>query len=60
MRRQVRLVPLLVLIAGLVVFFALGLQRYISFEVLRENREALLDWVARQGIAHVPEGRTHP
>jgi uncharacterized membrane protein YdjX (TVP38/TMEM64 family) len=45
-----RLVPLLVLVAGLVVFFALGLQRYISFEVLRENREALLTWVQQKGI----------
>lgn len=45
-----RLVPLLVLVAGLVVFFALGLQRYISFEVLRENREALLTWVQQKGL----------
>jgi uncharacterized membrane protein YdjX (TVP38/TMEM64 family) len=45
-----RLVPLLVLVAGLVVFFALGLQRYISFEVLRENREVLLSWVQQKGI----------
>jgi uncharacterized membrane protein YdjX (TVP38/TMEM64 family) len=45
-----RLVPLLVLVAGLVVFFALGLQRYISFEVLRENREVLLTWVQQKGI----------
>jgi uncharacterized membrane protein YdjX (TVP38/TMEM64 family) len=45
-----RLVPLLILVAGLVVFFALGLQRYISFEVLRENREALLTWVQQKGL----------
>jgi uncharacterized membrane protein YdjX (TVP38/TMEM64 family) len=45
-----RLVPLLVLIAGLVAFFALGLQRYVSFDVLRENREVLLSWVERQGL----------
>jgi uncharacterized membrane protein YdjX (TVP38/TMEM64 family) len=45
-----RLVPFLVLIAGLVVFFALGLQRYISFEVLRENREALLAWVQQKSL----------
>jgi uncharacterized membrane protein YdjX (TVP38/TMEM64 family) len=43
-------VPLLVLIAGLVVFFALDLQRYISFEVLRENREVLRTWVQQKGI----------
>jgi uncharacterized membrane protein YdjX (TVP38/TMEM64 family) len=45
-----RLVPLLVLIAGLVVFFVLDLQRYISFEVLRENREVLRTWVQQKGI----------
>jgi uncharacterized membrane protein YdjX (TVP38/TMEM64 family) len=45
-----RLLPLLVLVAGLVVFFALGLHRYLSFEVLRDNREALLNWVQQNGL----------
>ncbi len=45
-----RLLPLLILIAGLVAFFALGLNRYVSFSVLRENREALLTWVHSAGI----------
>lgn len=45
-----RLIPLLVLVAGLVAFFALGLHRYISFEVLRDNREALLNWVQQNGL----------
>lgn len=45
-----RLVPLLILIVGLVGFFALGLQRYLSFDVLRDNREALLSWVERQWL----------
>ena len=45
-----RLIPLLILVAGLVAFFALGLQRYLSFEVLRENRVALLSWVEQQGL----------
>jgi uncharacterized membrane protein YdjX (TVP38/TMEM64 family) len=45
-----RLVPLLVLVAGLVMFFVLDLQRYISFEVLRENREVLLTWVQQKGL----------
>ncbi len=45
-----RLVPLLVLVAGLVLFFAFGLQRYLSFEVLRENRETLLTWVQQKGL----------
>lgn len=45
-----RLLPLLVLVAGLVVFVALGLHRYLSFEVLRDNREALLTWVQQNGL----------
>ena len=45
-----RLIPLLILIAGLVAFFALGLNRYVSFSVLRENREFLLTWVRNAGI----------
>lgn len=45
-----KLIPLLVLAAGLVIFFAFGLHRYISFEVLRENRVALLSWVQQNGL----------
>jgi uncharacterized membrane protein YdjX (TVP38/TMEM64 family) len=45
-----KLLPLLVLVAGLVVFVALGLHRYLSFAVLRDNREALLTWVQQNGL----------
>ncbi len=45
-----RLVPILVLLAGLGVFFALGWHKYISFEVLQENRQNLLDLVAQYGV----------
>jgi len=45
-----RLIPLLVLVAGLVAFFALGWHRYVSFEVLRDNRGALLHWVQQHGL----------
>ncbi|NIA71275.1 TVP38/TMEM64 family protein [Pelagibius litoralis] len=45
-----RLVPLLILIAGLGAFFLLGWHKYVSFDVLRENRAYLLDLVARYGI----------
>lgn len=41
----IRLIPLLILIIGLLLFFILGLDRYVSFTALRENREALLAWV---------------
>lgn len=41
-----RLLPLLVLVAGLGAFFALGLQHYVSFDALARHREMLLAWVA--------------
>ena len=45
-----RLLPLLALIVGLIAFFALGLQRYVSFETLRDNRVGLLNWVQQHGL----------
>lgn len=45
-----RLVPILILLAGLAAFFLFGLNDYVSFDVLRENRANLLDLVARYGI----------
>jgi uncharacterized membrane protein YdjX (TVP38/TMEM64 family) len=41
-----RFVPLLILIAGLALFFALDLQRYLSLEALRLHRLELADWVS--------------
>ncbi|MDQ6987643.1 MAG: TVP38/TMEM64 family protein [Mariprofundaceae bacterium] len=40
-----RLLPVLVLFAGLAAFFALDLNRYLSFSALAEHRVALLAWV---------------
>ncbi|MEP5261497.1 MAG: TVP38/TMEM64 family protein, partial [Nitratireductor sp.] len=37
--------PLLVLLAGLGAFFALGLDRYVTLDTLRDNRQALTAWV---------------
>ncbi len=45
----VRLVPLGVLLAGLVAFFLLGLDRYVSFKALAEHFAQLKSWVAAQG-----------
>lgn len=39
-----RLLPAAVLITLLVLWFLFDLNRYLSFEALRENREALLAW----------------
>lgn len=42
----VRLAPLILLVAGLVAFFALGLNKYLTLDLLKENREALKLWVS--------------
>ncbi len=44
-----RLLPVFILIAGLVAFFALDLGRFISLTALKENREALTGWVSEAG-----------
>ncbi len=44
-----RLVPVGVLLAGLALFFVLGLDRLVSFKVLSENFMDLRNWVATQG-----------
>jgi len=46
-----RLIPLVVLVAGLISFFAFGINDYITFEALRGNREALSQWVSDYGLA---------
>lgn len=48
-----RLLPLAILCAGLVAFFALGWHRYVSFESIRTNRSMLMDWVGRWGATSV-------
>lgn len=45
-----RALPLILLIAGLLAFFAFGLQRYLSFDALRAHRGALLAFVAAHGV----------
>jgi uncharacterized membrane protein YdjX (TVP38/TMEM64 family) len=40
-----RLIPLLVFAAVLIAFFALGLNKYLTLDLLRENREVLKNWV---------------
>jgi uncharacterized membrane protein YdjX (TVP38/TMEM64 family) len=48
-----RMLPLFILVAGLLVFLALGGHRYVGFEALEEHREALLELVATHGFATV-------
>ncbi|HUJ04094.1 MAG TPA: TVP38/TMEM64 family protein [Rhizomicrobium sp.] len=40
-----RFVPLLLLVAGLIAFFAAGLEHQLTLESLRQNRDALERWV---------------
>jgi uncharacterized membrane protein YdjX (TVP38/TMEM64 family) len=42
--------PVLVLVAGMILFFVLGLDRYLSFDALHENREWLRHWVEANEI----------
>jgi uncharacterized membrane protein YdjX (TVP38/TMEM64 family) len=46
-----RLLPLIVIVALIALAFALDLDRYLSFEALRQNRERLLDFVAARPVA---------
>lgn len=46
----VRIILVVVLIAGFAAFFAFDLNRYISFESLRSNRDILLEFVAQNGF----------
>lgn len=46
-----RLLPIGLLICGLVAFFALGLDRFVSFQSLSDNRDLLQGWVAEHPLA---------
>lgn len=46
-----RAVPLILLILGLVLFFASGFEHYFTLAALRENREGLMRWAARHSVA---------
>lgn len=41
-----RFLPVAVIIAGVVAYFALGLHRYVSFDTVRTHRAELVAWVA--------------
>ena len=45
-----RLLSVLVFVAGLVAFFALGLERYLSIDALRQHRSVLRAWVETAGL----------
>ncbi|MFN3233442.1 MAG: TVP38/TMEM64 family protein [Alphaproteobacteria bacterium] len=45
-----KLLPIAVIVAAFAGFFALGLDSYVSFDALRDNKDALVDWVNRWGV----------
>lgn len=45
-----RILPVAVLLAGLVLFWALGLGRYFSFDTLSRHHAELTAWVALHGV----------
>jgi uncharacterized membrane protein YdjX (TVP38/TMEM64 family) len=45
-----RLAPVAILLLGLALFLLLGLERYFSFEMMREHQAALADWVAHNQL----------
>ena len=45
-----RLWPILVLIVGLIAFFAFGLDDYVSFDALHAHRERLMSFVDQNGV----------
>jgi len=49
-----RMLPLLVLLAGLVLFFSLGLNRYLSLDALAANRQKLILWVDAHRLLAAP------
>lgn len=48
-----KLIPLALLGAGIAVFFALGLDKYLTFDALRQNRETLSRFVTEWPVASV-------
>ncbi len=48
-----RFIPLLVLGAGIAAFFALGLNKYLTFDALRHNRETLTAFVDAMPVLSV-------
>lgn len=44
-----RAIPVAVLVLGLVAYFVFDLDRFLSLEVLKENREFLVGWVESHG-----------
>lgn len=45
-----RLIPIVILVAGLIAFFVFDLNQYVTLTALEENRQLLADWVDANGL----------
>ncbi len=52
-KKKAHLLPLLILAGGIIAFFAFGGADYLSFETLRDNRQAILEWTANNYVLAV-------
>jgi len=43
-KKQAHILPLLIIAGGFIAFFVFGGADYLSFDTLRDNRQAILDW----------------
>jgi uncharacterized membrane protein YdjX (TVP38/TMEM64 family) len=48
--KLVRILPVLVLVAGFIAFFATGAYEYVSFDSLREHRATFQHWVMNHAV----------
>ena len=48
--KLVHILPVLVLVAGFIAFFATGAYEYVSFDSLREHRATLQHWVMNHTV----------
>ncbi|MCI5046647.1 MAG: TVP38/TMEM64 family protein [Aquisalinus sp.] len=46
----VRLIPVGVIAVALILFFALGLNKYFNFDIILENKEALDGWIGQNAL----------
>ena len=49
--RVSRLIPAAIVVCGFGLFFALGLNEYLSFDALRAHRQNLIDWASNRPLA---------
>ncbi|WP_417831598.1 TVP38/TMEM64 family protein [Terasakiella sp.] len=49
-KKKLHIIPLLIIASGFMAFFVFGGADYLSFDTLRDNRQAILDWTQEHYI----------